>query len=151
MDRSINRTRRQIITGTAQRVEGQVITASEALTRRNRQRSRSQEMIDAILRIDTTTDPAMRQEVLDWIRECYVEREGGEIIGLMARCFLGGDFVDHRLDMTLRIAEHFTEATPPPPPFHMCRPLARSTAYAYIELYADGTIVPIRHDGTQAV
>lgn len=150
MDRSVNRTRR-IVTGAAQRVEAPVVTARDAVTKRNRQRSRSQEMIDAVLRIDTTTDPAVRQEVLDWIRECYVEREGGDLVGLMAHCFLGGDFVDHRLDMTLRIAEHFTESAPPPPPFHACRPLARSTAYAYIELYSDGSIVPIRHDGTQAV
>lgn len=150
MDRYADR-RRQVTIGSNRTTEGQRVTAGDTLQQRNRVRPRSKELIDAILRIDTTTDPAVRQQVVDWIREAYVEREGGDLIGLMAHCYLGGDFVDHRLDMSLRIAEHFTESVTPAAPFHLARPLARSTAYAYIELYSDGSIVPIRPDGTQAI
>lgn len=149
MDRQTSRTRRTLLG--EQTRDPQIVPASEALRSRNRQRARPRELVDAVLSIDTTADPGLQQQLIDWVRERYVEREGGDLIGLMAHCYLGADYVDHRLDMSLRIAEHYTQSSPPPAPFHMARPLARSTAYAYIELYSDGSIVPIRPDGTQAV
>ncbi|HRY08912.1 MAG TPA: hypothetical protein P5544_03005 [Candidatus Nanopelagicales bacterium] len=150
MDRYRSRTRR-MVTDSTQQVESQTTSAAEAMTLRNRKAPRSKELVDAILSLDTQTDPAVQQQVVDWIRECYVERYGGDLVGLMAHCYLGGDFVDHRIDASLHIIEHFTESNPAPAPFHMARPLARSTAYAFIELYSDGSMVPVRHDGTQAV
>lgn len=150
MDRYRNRSRR-MVTCSPQRVEPQKTSAADAMTLRNRKAARSKDLVDAILSLDTHTDPAVQQQVVDWIRECYVERYGGDLIGLMAHCYLGGDFVDHRIDASLHIIEHFTESNPAPAPFHMARPLARATAYAFIELYSDGLMVPVRHDGTQAV
>lgn len=140
-----------MVTDHAQRVESRTLTAADAITLRSRRVPRSKQLVDAVLSLDAHTDPATSQRVIDWVRECYVERGGGELVGLMAHCYLGGDFIDHRVDMSLRIIEHFTEANPAPAPFHSARPLARSSAYAYIELYSDGSMVPVRHDGTQAV
>ncbi|MBK6440867.1 MAG: hypothetical protein IPH27_11440 [Actinomycetales bacterium] len=122
-----------------------------AYTAKNRRKVRSRDLLDAIQRIDTTTDPAVLAALVDSIRAMYEERGGGELLGLFGRCFLGHPYVDHRMALSLAILHHYRHDEDPPPPFAVARPLARSDSYAFIEIYADGAIIPVRHDGTSAV
>ena len=120
-------------------------------TRSKRNQRRSQEILDAIAQIDVTNDPTARQQTHDWIREVYDNRQGGELLGLFSRCYLGAPFVDHRLSITGGIMEHYKADDPVPPGFGPARPLARSSAYLFIEIYTDGQVVPIRNDGSSAL
>ncbi|MFT4299741.1 MAG: hypothetical protein QM597_08925 [Aeromicrobium sp.] len=109
---------------------------------------RSEEIIQAVAAIDVAPDPQTAQAILDWLRSEYEKRQGGTLVGLFARCYLGPPYLDHRLDVLGdRILEHFKEHETPPPPFTSARPFARSDAYAFVEVYDDGAIVPVRHNG----
>ena len=109
---------------------------------------RSEDLVRAVQSLDTATDPQMLQAIMQWINEEYENRQVGRLVGLFGKCYLGEPYVDHRFDMSgSMILEHFARAEEPPPPFRPARPFARSDAYAYIEVYDDGTIVPIRADG----
>jgi hypothetical protein len=119
---------------------------------RNRRTVRSQELVAAVQALDTTTDPQLLDAVKQWIREEYDNRQGGQLVGLFSRCYLGHPYVDHRLDLSGGlILEHFTAADDPPPPFLPARPFARSDAYIYVEVYSDGAVVPVRADGRPVV
>lgn len=123
------------------------VAASQHL-QRNRSVVRSAELVAAIAKLDTATDPQYAAALMAWIRDEYAAREGGTLIGLFARCYLGPPYVDHRLDITaVCILEHYSPADSPPPPFASARSLARNSAYAYVEVYDDGQVVPIRPDG----
>ena len=115
---------------------------------RNRRVVRSQELIQAVQQLDTTTDPKMLKAIKAWIAEEYESRQGGQLVGLFGKCYLGEPYIDHRFDLSGGlILEHFTRADEPPPAFRPARPFARSDAYVYIEVYDDGAVVPIRSDG----
>ena len=58
--------------------------------------------------------------------------------------------VDHAFDLTGAIREHYTASDTVPTMYQSARSLAVSDAYAFIEIYADGHVVPIRPDGTPA-
>lgn len=118
-----------------------------AITQRSR--PRSAQLVDAILRIDSTVDPAGRRELMQWIREAYDDRGGGELVGLFSKCYLGHPYVDHRMTIVGSIIEHFTHDQVVPPPFTAARPLVRSDAYLFVEIYSDGQVIPIRSDGSQ--
>ncbi|HOF63765.1 MAG TPA: hypothetical protein PLL54_05615 [Dermatophilaceae bacterium] len=122
--------------------------AAHTLRKRNLRVPRSRDLVDAVLRIDTTTDPAAMRDLMEWIREQYAARQGGTLVGLFGRCYLGTPYVDHHMTMSGSILEHFTPSDDPPPLFVPARGLARSDAYCFIEVYDDGLIVPIRRDGT---
>ena len=64
MDRYRNRSRR-MVTDSLQRVEPQTTSAADAMTLRNRRAARSKELVDAILSLDTHTDPAVQQQVVE--------------------------------------------------------------------------------------
>ena len=118
---------------------------------RNRRATRSAELVEAVQRLDLTTDPTARAEIMAWINQAYQDRQGGDLIGLFARCHLGPPYIDHRMTLAGSIIEHYTPIDRVPPPFDGARPLARSNAYAYIEIYSDGQVVPVRQDGTSGV
>ena len=125
--------------------------ATSAYTLRKRQARRSADLVDAISRLDTVTDPQVQKDLADWINAMYDERDGGPVLGLFGHCYLGHPYVDHQMDLTGNITRHFTAADVPPPAFVLARPLARSTAYLYIEVYEDGQDVPVRPDGSSAI
>lgn len=125
--------------------------AAQSLRKRNLRVPRQGELIDAVLRIDTTTDPAALGDFMEWIREQYAVRQGGTLVGLFGRCYLGSPYVDHQMTLSGSILEHFTPSDDPPPLFVPARGLARTNAYCFIEVYDDGLIVPIRRDGTTGV
>jgi len=80
----------------------------------------------------------------------------GLLLGLFGHCYLGvrqsdgQPYLDHRFDLTLNILEHYTSVDSVPAGFEPARPLARSEAYAYIEVYSDGTVIPIYPNGQPA-
>ncbi len=88
---------------------------------------------------------------MDWIQNHYAERGGGELVGLFAKCYLGDPFVDHHLGISHQILEHFTAEDQIPPVFAAARALVRSPAYLFVEVYADGTSIPVRADGDPAI
>jgi len=129
----------------AQRTVDVAATRSVA---RNRSERRSQALVEAVAKLDTATDPAYAAALMQWIADQYAERNGGTLVGIFSRCYLGHPYIDHRLDvMGGMIMDHFTAADTPPGPFAAARPYARSDAYAYTEVYSDGAVVPIREDG----
>jgi hypothetical protein len=134
------------VTATAPQTVEAYVSTSYTLT--NRRRARSGELVE---RLDLATDPTARAEIMDWITREYAERQGGELIGLFARCHLGPPYVDHRMTLAGAIIEHFAPWDRIPAPYDGARGLARSSAYAYIEVYADGQVIPVRQDGTSGV
>jgi len=126
-------------------------SATQTLMARKRKLRRSEDLMRAVAQVDVTTDPATQRELLEWINAVYEDRGGGPLIGLFSHCYLGHPFIDHKLDFGGRIIQHYTPHDQVPPGFEAARPLARSTAYAFIEVYADGMVVPIRPDGLSAV
>lgn len=118
---------------------------------KNRSKRRSAELLEAIAQIDTITDPATQGELAAWINERYEERDGGTLVGLFGHCYLGDPYIDHRMDIAGNITQHFKPADGVPGPFAAARPLARSTAYLFIEIYDDGQVVPVRPDGSSAI
>lgn len=119
---------------------------------RNRRAIRSQDLVEAVRSLDTATDPAVAQAIMQWINDEYESRQGGALIGLFSRCYLGAPYVDHRLDLSGGyILEHFTREQNPPGPFQAARPFARSDAYIFIEVYDDGSVVPVRADGRPVI
>ena len=119
---------------------------------RNRRTIRSRELIEAVQSLDTTSDPATAQAVMRWINDEYESRQGGQIVGLFSRCYLGAPYVDHRLDLGGScIIEHYTRVQTPPGAFQAARALARNNAYIFIEVYDDGSVIPIREDGRSII
>lgn len=122
--------------------------ASARETLANRRSIRSADLVEAVRRLDTTTNPQAFQRIMQWIRSEYESRRGGTLVGILGRCHLGAPYVDHRIDLTgSSIIEHYERSTEPPPPFRLARPLAQNDAYAYIEVYEDGMVVPVRANG----
>ena len=104
----------------------------------------------ALQRLDVEPDPVARRQIMEWIEEHYASREGGVLLGLMARCHLGAPYVDHALTITGFILEHYAPADQVAPGFAVARRLAANAAYEYIEVYSDGAVVPVRTDGSPA-
>ncbi|MFT4127532.1 MAG: hypothetical protein QM662_15045 [Gordonia sp. (in: high G+C Gram-positive bacteria)] len=116
--------------------------------RMNRLRLRRGELFQALRQLDAATDQHAYRQIMQWVNEEYEARQGGTIMGLFAKCYLGPPYVDHRLDLLGSICEHFTPADPVPVPYGQARALAQSGAYAHIEIYSDGSMVPVLPDGT---
>ena len=68
-------------------------------------------------------------------------------VGLFAKYWLGEPYLDHILTFSGDIVRHFKHNELVPPEFAMARPLARNDAYAFIEVYSDGAVIPVRPDG----
>jgi hypothetical protein len=116
--------------------------------RKNRKKQRSADLIEAVRQIDVQADPAMKQAIMDWVQAEYDSRGGGILVGLFSKCYLGHPYVDHKMDIAGTIIEHYRLDQNVPPPFAGARSLAASGAYAFIEVYADGEVIPVRNDGT---
>jgi hypothetical protein len=124
-----------------------VITAGQH-EKKMRKVRRSQDLIEAVRQVDVQTDPAMKAAIIDWVNAEYEKRGGGKLIGLFSKCYLGHPYCDHRMDLAGTIVEHYQIGEEVPPAYASARPLAASNAYAYIEIYGDGEVIPVRFDGT---
>jgi hypothetical protein len=123
------------------------LTPAEWKARRSR---RSEQMMDALRQIDVAPNVQAQREIIDWLKDVYAQRGGGILVGLFGHCYLGPPYVDHAFDLTGAIREHYTASDTVPTMYQSARSLAVSDAYAFIEIYADGHVVPIRPDGTPA-
>lgn len=127
---------------------GSVASVATPYALQRRQVARSDELVTAVTRLDVVGDETVRRELVDWIRSVYDDRQGGVLVGLMSQCFLGAPYVDHRLSLDGYILEHFRPGDIVPPAYAAARRLAQSGAYAFVEIYDDGAVVPIRSDGS---
>lgn len=115
---------------------------------RQRREARQKELVDAVLQLDTKTDERARRELMDFVGSLYDAGGGGVPIGLFGKCYLGGSYLDHIVDFSGDIVEHFTHLQKVPDEYAAARPLARNDAYVFIEVYSDGQVIPIRADGS---
>ena len=119
-------------------------TVSTSFEIENRQRVRPQSLIDAIRELDHSQNPVYVAEAVERIREQYRELMVGELVGLFGRCYLGNPLVDHQMSITGGVVQHFAIHDEVPFPFSVARKVLRSTtAYEHVEVYADGTLVPL--------
>lgn len=114
----------------------------------NRHSQRPEEILQAVKNLDMTSDPVYRQQLIDWLRQTYSERCGGVLVAIFAKCYLGEPYQDHYVSLAGNIVEHYQRNESVPEMFLSARPLAASPAYAYIEIYSDGEVVPVAEDGT---
>lgn len=107
---------------------------------------RSQQLLEAVERLDAHLDPAGRAQLIAWVQDAY-RQVGSMPIGLVSKCYLGPPYVDHTLSLLGEIIEHYAPAEPMPEPFQGARMLARNDAYLFVEVYADGLLVPVTDTG----
>lgn len=123
-------------------------TTPSLLELENRKLARDPQLVAAVRNLDLTSDETYKHQLTAWLEEVYRDMMVGQLIALFSKCYLGSPYVDHQLDLLGNIVEHYHAEQPVPSHFNGARGLARSDAYAYIEIYSDGQIIPIREDGT---
>jgi len=121
------------------------------MTLRARKLRRSADLVRAITGIDAQSSQVEMVRWLQWISENYEVSDCGLLLGLFSHCYLGDPYIDHRLDLSLSVIEHYTAADSVPDGFEVARPLARNENYAYIEVYTDGSVIPVYFDGRPGV
>ncbi|MBX3087334.1 MAG: hypothetical protein KF742_02495 [Cryobacterium sp.] len=117
----------------------------------SRRFTRPPELIESMRRLDSTVDPVARKEITDWIQKVYEAYGSSDVVGMFGHCYLGDGHIDHAFSFTGEIIQHFYPTDDVPSIYRAARPLALTDQYAFIEIYSDGTIVPVRPDGTAAV
>lgn len=115
--------------------------------RRNRKRRRSQELVAAVQRLDTATDPQTRRELAAFIDSLYEAQDLSAPVALFSTCYLGSPYLDHVMALEGEILQHYVHTEKIPEAYVGARELARSRAYAFIEIYEDGSVIPIRESG----
>lgn len=115
---------------------------------RNRQVVRRPELLEAIRNLDASQDLKYQESLIEWIRDAYEQRYSGVLFALFARCYLGADFIDHQTTLAGSIVEHYSSQESVPAIFAKARSLAANPHYLYVEIYSDGEVIPVRHDGS---
>jgi len=113
--------------------------------------TRSADLMDAVQQVDTAPSAVAQSEIVQWIEQVYAYQGTGILVGMFSHCYLGAPYVDHVLTLAGSIVQHYTSSDAVPVEYQAARPLAISEQYAFIEIYADGIVIPIRHDGTAAL
>ncbi|QXT63785.1 hypothetical protein [Tessaracoccus palaemonis] len=101
----------------------------------------------AVTQLDTTTGPDALRAVTSYVNSIYQESDLGNPVALFARCQLGEPYLDHLMSLDGTILTHFKRSEALAPHLAAARALARSDAYAFIEVYDDGSLVPVRANG----
>jgi len=73
-----------------------------------------------------------------------------ELLGIVSKCYLGGTYDVHTLDLIGNIVLHYHSSEPLPVLLEKARQLAKSDRYEFIEVYID-CIRAISADGSVAV
>ncbi|WP_273353633.1 hypothetical protein [Corynebacterium resistens] len=128
-----------------------VAKASERLTPKtgtfeikNRQRNRPEQLIEVLRELDHSQNPVHVARAIEEIRQLYRELMVGDLVGLFGRCYLGNPFIDHQVSITGGVLQHFSPNDEVPFPFSVARGVLKSTtAYEYVEVYSDGSLVPL--------
>ncbi|MFF7387876.1 hypothetical protein ACFZAE_05350 [Streptomyces scabiei] len=149
---SVERPRRVVVPpGTSVAHSGARITAPSTTgpaASRQLFATRTPELLGRLRRLDAAVDDASVRDIASWLHEQYVSRGAPVPVGFVAPCLLGSPYVDHRLGLDGRILGHCAAHDEMPPPFDAARMLARSGAYAFVEVYADGLVLPVLPDGS---
>ncbi|HWG28495.1 hypothetical protein [Actinospica sp.] len=146
------RGRHSAATSTQRTAQSSNTSAAQRLAIRELRRPRGAVLLDAVRRLDAGLDEQACRALAEQISAQYAKDFGGGVpIGLLATCYLGAPYVDHRLNLIELIVEHYTPGSAVPDPYAAARPLVRSGAYAYVEVYSDGLIVPVLPDGSPVV
>jgi hypothetical protein len=112
---------------------------------------RSADLREAVRQVDTAPSAVAQAEIVEWIQQAYAQQGVGVLVGMFSHCYLGAPYVDHVLTLAGSIVQHYQSSDAVPVEYLPARPLAISEQYAFIEIYADGTVIPIRHDGSAAI
>lgn len=115
----------------------------------NRSQIRHEQILKAVANLDMTQDSTYRQQLIQWLNEEYAARNGGRLVAIFAKCYLGEPYQDHYVALTGNIIEHFKSFESVPAMFASARGLAANPNYCFVEVYSDGAIVPVREDGSQ--
>ncbi|WP_309131204.1 hypothetical protein [Brevibacterium sp.] len=146
------RARRRMLSSTLTSASAPAQTAEVNRARWTARRARRDaDLLEAVRTVDVAPSQEAQRQIVEWLRESYEARGVGVLVGLFGHCHLGTPFIDHAFDLSGQIMEHFTPADAVPVLYQQARPYAMSDAYSYIEIYADGQIVPIRPDGSAVV
>lgn len=113
-----------------------------------RSQTRSRDLMSVIGDIDACVDRGSQAEIMRWVQAEYEGRQGGTLVGLFQQCYLGAPYVDHKLDLFGDIVHHYERGEVVELPYGQARGLVSSGAYAFVEIYSDGAMVPVRPDGT---
>jgi hypothetical protein len=113
-----------------------------------RSKKRHAGLFQAIRQLDSGMDLEARKQLAKWIGDQYAIEYGSFVLGMVAICYLGPPYVDHRLDLLGSIVEHYAPSDPMPHPYEGARMLARSGSYAFVEVHSNGELVPVFDDGT---
>ncbi|GAA2959970.1 hypothetical protein [Microbacterium schleiferi] len=124
-----------------------IATDAQLIARRS---MRSADIVASMKILDSAPNELAAQEIAEWLNGEFESRGGGALLGLFGHCYLGHPYADHLMTLDGSIIRHFTHAEPVPSGFEPARSLAVTDAYAYIEIYADGQIIPVRPDGIPA-
>lgn len=116
--------------------------------RQNRNQRRDMCLLDAVKNLDSTLDSQYTEQLIEWIRKTYQEMNCGQLLALFAPCHLGYPYIDHHMTLALSIVEHYQHSDVVPVMFIEARSLVGTRRYAFVEVYSDGAIVPIAHDGS---
>lgn len=118
---------------------------------RPRLRPRSELFRETVAALDARTSSKVDLgEAISRIRSEYAPHEPIPI-ALVARCYLGEPYEVHICDLSGAILQHFERGHAMPSPEEDARTLALHPDYAFIEIYSDATLVPVRRDGTAVV
>lgn len=146
------RGRQSAATSTQRTTQSSNTSAAQRLAIRELRKPRSAALLDAVRKLDSGLDEQACRALAEQISAQYAKDFGGGVpIGLLATCYLGAPYVDHRLNLIELIVEHYTPTSAVPDPYAAARPLVRSGAYAYVEVYSDGLVVPVLPDGSPVV
>lgn len=142
--------RRRILSDNTTDLAGRAVVQppkSLPLTNRNRSRRRSGELLSAIAKFDAATDPETRRKLAEFVQNIYEEEDLGQPVALFSTCYLGHPYLDHVMSLDGEILTHFKRNERLSPDLEPARALARSGAYAFIELYDNGSMIPVRETG----
>lgn len=102
---------------------------------------RSKEYMVAMQRLDAgghVCNHHKANEIIDAIRKEFPEVEiEGILLGIVSKCYLGGQYEVHTIDMTGEIIEHYQKGQVLPGGMEKARNLALRGGYEFIEVYID--------------
>lgn len=120
----------------------------DRLAAASRKFRRPHQLRQVIQQLDLYVDPQGLKDAIDWIKQQYDVHDIEGLAGLFSRCYLGHPYVDHRMTIAGGILEHYEPKDLVPAPYSAARVLAANPSYDYIEIYADGQMIPIYQDGS---
>ncbi|MBO1001863.1 hypothetical protein ACFSKI_11270 [Pseudogracilibacillus auburnensis] len=124
-----------------------------ALEKRLRQK-RSLNYVNGFTQLDAGTVTCNHTEIDELIQK--IKNEFSDLqpyhypIGIIAKCYLGDDFIVHTLDTRLEIVKHYKKGEALPSEMDRGKSLALHPSYEFIEVYSD-TLRAVSSNGNVAI